>query len=110
MYRVAVLPFLMLLGACSQQPDSSEMLEPALAAVYESSCAPCHAGGLGGAPKTGDREEWGRRTSKSLAQVYKNAIEGFEGSAGVMPAKGARPDVSDDDVKVLVDFMLEVSR
>lgn len=71
---------------------------------------PCHGDGLGGAPVTGDRDEWARRIAKGTAKVHRNVIEGFEGGTGVMPAKGGRADLSDEEIIALVDYMLEASR
>ena len=45
-----------------------------------------------------------------MAKVYSNAIDGYEGATGIMPAKGSRMDLSDEDIKKLVDFMVEVSQ
>jgi cytochrome c5 len=101
MVRV-LIPAMLVLSACS----SDEPAPPA----YVSSCMPCHGGGLGGAPVTGDAEEWERRIAKGVGKVRKNAIDGLEGSTGVMPPKGGRPDLSDDEINALVDYMIETSR
>jgi cytochrome c5 len=102
MRRLSIITLLML-GACSSN-------EPAGPAAYVSSCQPCHGGGLGGAPITGDKEEWQRRVAKGTSKVQKNAIDGLEGGTGVMPPKGGRTDLSDDEIIALVDYMLEASR
>jgi cytochrome c5 len=94
---------LVLLSACSSD-------EPAPPAVYVSSCMPCHGDGLGGAPVTGDAEEWERRIAKGVSKVHKNAIEGLEGGTGVMPPKGGRLDLSDNEIVALVDYMIAASR
>ena len=93
---------MVLLSACASDDPAP--------AVYVSSCMPCHGGGLGGAPVTGDTDEWERRTAKGIGTVHKNAINGLEGSAGVMPPKGGRQDLSDDEIIALVDYMIEASR
>ena len=67
-------------------------------------------GRLGGAPKTGDREEWARRVGKGLAKVRENAVKGFEGGTGVMPAKGGRADLADEEIVAIIDYMIEASR
>ena len=73
--------------------------------VYEMACVACHGSGLAGAPKLGDRAAWGPRVAQGKATLEKHAIEGYQGSAGVMPAKGGRADLSDDAVKAAVDYM-----
>jgi cytochrome c5 len=73
--------------------------------VYEMACIACHGSGLAGAPKFGDRAAWGARVAQGKATLEKHAIEGYQGSAGVMPAKGGRTDLSDDAVKAAVDYM-----
>jgi len=42
--------------------------------------------------------------------LYEHAIQGFTGSAGVMPAKGGRTDASDDLVKQAVDRMVQMAQ
>jgi len=99
-----------LLAACTSEPKVEKP------AVYVSSCEPCHGNGGGGAPVTGDKEEWATRLAKGREAVYLLAIQGFEspvddeGRTAVMPAKGARNDLSDDEIKALVDYMIAVSQ
>ena len=38
--------------------------------------------------------------------LYKHAIEGFNGNKGAMPAKGGNPSLSDEDMKLAVDFIV----
>ncbi|MGB5719422.1 MAG: c-type cytochrome [Woeseiaceae bacterium] len=79
-------------------------------AVYNSACVACHGLGIAGAPKTGDVSQWAPRVAQGMEVLYKHAIEGYQGSAGVMPAKGGRADLTDDHVKIAVDFMVEQSK
>jgi cytochrome c5 len=74
--------------------------------VYEVSCKACHGVGLAGAPKAGDAAAWQPRIAQGKATLYKHAIEGFTGKAGVMPAKGGRTDISDELIREAVDHML----
>ncbi len=76
-------------------------------ATYDSSCSACHAQGVAGAPKFGDKEAWAERIAQGADTMYKHAIEGFQGKAGVMPPKGGFTNLSDDDVKAAVDYMVE---
>jgi cytochrome c5 len=75
------------------------------ASVYEAACVACHGAGIGGAPKMGDTAAWAPRIAQGKATLYKHAIEGFQGGAGVMPAKGGRTDISDELIQAAVDYM-----
>lgn len=78
--------------------------------VYESACVACHGAGLAGAPKFGDQAAWAARIAQGTATLEQHAIAGFQGSAGFMPAKGGRMDLSDDAVKAAVGHMVSQSR
>lgn len=77
--------------------------------VYGSTCAMCHAAGVAGAPKPGDKADWGPRIAQGKDTLYKHALEGYTGSKGMMPARGGAANLSDDDVKAAVDFMADQS-
>lgn len=79
------------------------------AKVYNGLCAGCHAVGAGGAPKAGDKGDWGSRMAKGKDTLYSHAINGFQGSNGVMPARGGNPKLTDDEVKAAVDHLLQIS-
>ncbi|MBV2208154.1 MAG: c-type cytochrome [Thermomonas sp.] len=78
--------------------------------IYGATCALCHASGLAGAPKPGDKADWGPRIAQGEETIHKHAIEGFTGQAGVMPAKGGNMSLSDDEVKAAADFMVAQSK
>ena len=75
-------------------------------ATYKAICSVCHAAGSAGAPKVGDRAAWAPRIAQGKATLYTHALNGFQGKAGVMPAKGARADLPDALVKETVDYMV----
>jgi cytochrome c5 len=74
--------------------------------VYEQTCAACHATGLAGAPKTGDKEAWSAHIHHGLDHMVESAING----KGAMPAKGGNASLSDDEVKAAVSYIVEQSR
>jgi cytochrome c5 len=80
------------------------------AAAYELGCTTCHGAGIAGAPKAGDKGAWGPRIAQGKTTLYKHAIEGFNGKAGVMPAKGGQTSWPDDLVKQAVDHMIDLSK
>ena len=85
---------------------------PALlgARTYEEACRSCHHGpGAFGAPGLDTVAFWRGRAS-SVDRLYLNSLNGLVSSEAVMPAKGGRPDLSDEAVRAAVDFMLAESR
>ena len=74
-------------------------------ATYNASCAACHAAGVAGAPKLGDKAAWGPRIAKGNDTLHTHALKGFQGK-GVMPAKGGNASLADADVKAAVDYMV----
>jgi cytochrome c5 len=77
--------------------------------VFGKTCAMCHAAGVAGAPKPGDKADWGPRIAQGKETLYKHAIEGYTGSKGMMPARGGAASLSDTDVKAAVDYMVDKS-
>ena len=78
--------------------------------VYNSSCLVCHGAGIGGAPVLGDTAAWTERLAKGNDAVVLNAINGFTGDSGVMPAKGGNVALSDEEVTAAVDYMIAESQ
>jgi cytochrome c5 len=76
------------------------------AVVFQNLCSGCHTSGVGGAP-TMASAQWTSRIAQGKDVLYKHAIEGYTGAAGVMPAKGGNPALTDEQVAVTVDWMLE---
>jgi len=74
--------------------------------VYGKACAVCHTAGVAGAPKLGDKSDWGPRVAQGKNVLYEHAIKGFTGKKGVMPAKGGNTALADSDVKAAVDYMV----
>jgi cytochrome c5 len=78
--------------------------------VYQNACMACHAAGIAGAPRVGDAAAWAERIAQGNDTLYTNAIQGLQGQAGVMPAKGGNMSLSDDEVKAAVDHMVAQSQ
>jgi cytochrome c5 len=69
--------------------------------VYKAVCGMCHGGGLMGAPKFGDKEQWAPRIAQGHDTLVSHAIKGVR----MMPAKGGNADLSDDEVAGAVKYM-----
>jgi len=78
--------------------------------TYRAVCAACHDAGVAGAPKFGDKAAWAPRIAQGMDTLHKHAIEGLQGKAGYMPAKGGRADLTDELVMEAVDHMIAASR
>jgi cytochrome c5 len=88
------------------EPVAAAMTGPQ---VYNSACNACHGLGVAGAPKVGDAAQWTDRIAQGMDVLKQHAIDGFQGSTGFMPAKGARMDLSDEEVNAAVDYMVAES-
>jgi cytochrome c5 len=78
--------------------------------VYAQVCAACHAAGIAGAPKFGDKAAWAPRLAAGVDTLHKHALEGFQGKAGYMPPKGGRTDLSDKSVMDAVDHIVAAAK
>jgi len=128
-FRTAVMALALAgLAACSKQQESaaptaapaaptaaaSVAAAPAENALGKSTfgkvCAMCHAAGVAGAPKPGDKADWGPRIAQGEETLYKHALEGYTGAKGMMPARGGGAALKDEEVKAAVDYMVAQSR
>lgn len=73
--------------------------------IYDASCAACHASGVLGAPKFGDKAAWADRIKQGPAVLHANAINGIRG----MPPKGGST-ASEDEIKAAVDYMTAAAK
>ena len=71
------------------------------AAVYKQACTVCHAAGVAGAPKSGDKAAWGPRVDLGVDALTASAIKG----KGVMPPRGGS-SASDAEIRAAVEYML----
>ena len=74
--------------------------------LYDTVCMACHAAGIAGAPKTGDKTAWKPRIATGKEALYHSAVKG----KNAMPAKGGLASVPDADVKAAVDYMVSQAK
>ncbi len=86
----------------AEQQAAAKLSEADAQKVYRQNCATCHAAGVAGAPKAGDRKVWLGRLEAGLDALYESALKG----KGAMPAKGGNAALPDAAVKAAVDYML----
>jgi cytochrome c5 len=70
--------------------------------VYDATCNVCHAAGVAGAPKTGDKAQWAARLKAGMSALYASSIKG----KNAMPPKGGNLALTDADVNAAVDYMV----
>ncbi len=98
-------------GVVNVDPGMAGAAAPAAAgafdagAEYQAKCFACHGTGAAGAPKLGDKAAWTARIAQGDG-IYTNAING----KGAMPPKGGHAGLSDDNVKSIVDYMINKSK
>jgi cytochrome c5 len=78
--------------------------------TYKTACTACHGAGIAGAPKSGDKAAWASRIAQGKDTLYEHALKGYQGKAGVMPAKGGNTSLADADVKAAVDYMVSLAK
>jgi len=80
---------------------------PEMKKAYDTYCSACHSNKAIGAPVIGDKAAWGDiLEERSLEEVYENGIVGIN----AMPPKGTAMDMSDEDFKKLVDYIIGQSK
>jgi cytochrome c5 len=83
-------------AAAAGKPDGKK--------IFDASCAACHATGIAGAPKFGDKAaDAAHRAGVSV--LYTHATGVLPGQGGVMPRR-AGVALPDPDVKAAVDYMV----
>lgn len=70
-------------------------------ALYKQACAVCHAAGVAGAPKLGDKAGWSARLGAGVDGLTASVIKG----KNAMPPRGGS-SASDADIKAAVAYML----
>lgn len=74
-------------------------------ALYKQACVACHAAGVAGSPKFGDKEAWAPRIKTGLDMLTASAIKG----KGAMPPKGGSA-ASDTDIRAAVEYMVSAAK
>ena len=70
-------------------------------ALYKQACVVCHAAGIAGAPKFGNKESWAIRVPTGVDTLTASVIKG----KGAMPPKGGST-ASDAEIRAAVEYML----
>jgi cytochrome c5 len=74
-------------------------------ALYGQICSACHAAGVAGATKFGDKAAWAPRVSQGVDALTASAIKG----KGAMPPKGGS-NASEAEIKTVVAYMVNAAK
>jgi cytochrome c5 len=74
-------------------------------ALYKQACVACHASGVAGSPKLGDKAAWEPRIKTGLDMLTASVIKG----KNAMPPKGGST-ASDADIRSAVEYMVNASK
>jgi cytochrome c5 len=74
--------------------------------VYDAACMACHAAGVAGAPKAGDKAAWAPRLKTGKDALFASVMKG----KGAMPPKGGNASLSDGDVKAAVEYLTGLAK
>jgi cytochrome c5 len=76
------------------------------AQTYKAKCFACHGTGAAHSPEVGDQIEWEMRMEKGMDTLVQNTIAGLN---GIMPPRGLCEACSDEQLRAIVDFMVQSS-
>jgi cytochrome c5 len=74
--------------------------------IYDTKCFTCHAAGVAGAPKFGDKAAWAPRIETGMDAMMVTVIKG----KGAMPPKGTCMDCTDDELKATTQYMVDAAK
>jgi cytochrome c5 len=80
--------------------------KPDGAKVYAAGCNACHAAGVAGAPKFGDKAAWTARAPLGPAALTATVVKG----KGAMPPKGGQMNASEAELRAAVEYMLAAAK
>lgn len=93
-------------GSSSLTADGSSAVNPMGEKLYKSACFACHASGVAGAPKFGDKAAWAPYIATGEDAMVQVALSG----KGAMPPKGGAPNASEDDIRAAVRYMVNAAK
>ena len=81
-------------------------VKPDGAKVYASGCNVCHAAGVAGAPKFGDKTAWAPRLAQGIDGLTASVVKG----KGAMPPRGAVANASDAELRAAVEHIVAAAK
>ena len=92
--------------AAAQTPAAAPVETAIDGEALYSACAACHATGAAGAPIVGKADAGAPRIANGMDTLVSNAING----KGAMPPKGGSMHLNDDQIRAIVEYMVNESQ
>lgn len=70
--------------------------------LFKQTCSACHAAGVAGAPKAGDKAAWAPRVKQGVDALVASVIKG----KGAMPPRGAAGNATDAEIRAAVEYLV----
>ena len=86
-------------------PDNT-MADDSGASTYKLVCSSCHESTVSNAPKLNDKAEWKHRIAQGMDKMYASTVNG----KCEVWVKALRKDMSNEDIKAAVDYMVARAR
>jgi cytochrome c5 len=74
--------------------------------IFDTVCTVCHAAGVAGAPKPGDKAAWAPRIKQGTDALVQSVVKG----KGAMPPRAGNASLADADIRAAVEFMVSQSK
>lgn len=71
--------------------------------TYDTKCFVCHATGLAGSPKFGDKAAWQPRIKQGMDVLFEHVKNGYN----AMPPKGTCVECTDADLHAAIEYMVK---
>ena len=98
-FAVTLAGVLALAGTVNADEDAAKK-------IYDTKCMACHNTGVAGAPKLGDKAAWAPRIEAGMDALMASAVNG----KNAMPPKGTRMECTDEQLKAVVEYMVNASK
>jgi cytochrome c5 len=103
--HMAMLLLLAVAGWIAAANAVAQTVERSGKEVVESACSACHATGVRGAPRIGDKKAWSKLAARGLSGLSKNALTGIR----EMPPHGGNPSLTDTEIERAITYMVNQS-
>jgi len=88
--------------AASATPSPGKADGAAGEKLFKQACTACHATGVAGAPKLGDKVAWAPRVKLGVEALVSSVVKG----KGAMPPRGAAGNATDAEIRAAVEYLV----